>query len=540
MKSAREKKHRSVPASVSTAGRISGKILFRCLCAFLICFVISVLLTSCSETQKSSDYKDVISALESIYGSQTEKSENKTYRIVLSSECSPELYNMASGLAVKIESISGGKVGIIYDSQYSQSDYCDIIIGEVYLDKSCDFLNGLKVDDYGYDIADDCILIAGHSDEKSIAALATFCEALTNNESLLSTCKSEYVRGEYDFDRVTLNGFELSSYMIVYPEKEVYGVDVRTAAETFGRNIADICGYDLRVACENVIDISQNVIYYGYSSLNQKYKTLQSDEIQIVLSGHDICLNSNSTYGIYRASEYLCDRIKNADRNGKNGYAVISDVTLVYDNSEIICESFVSDGTWEIEDYAYIYTAAASENADIVSFGGLSDVDLYHLSLNLSRHYSIAGNSGADDVMCPVFYKQDLAECISYETLRYHGGIVAVCGFRRISDGYEYIYVNGYLEDKECEMDFVKALAQTVSEYSAGRSVIVAHNFTDVSSAAFSNMAASFEKASLYADGDAGSSSDSCTMLFVTYERLSVKKYQQPENGVLAKLDILY
>lgn len=176
------------------------------------------------------------------------------YRVVISHKCSAQLLGAANELAVKLTEKTGVRCLVVYDTQKngSEGNVTEVILGETNREEASSLLNHLKKDDYLCRVAEGSVVIGGKTDQATVAAIQRFCLELlpaATAELLLSEGGGFLYQASYPYSAVTLNGFDLNDYQIVYPNGASEGL-IRLG-NALRERIADKSGYVLKVSSQS-------------------------------------------------------------------------------------------------------------------------------------------------------------------------------------------------------------------------------------------------------------------------------------------------
>ncbi len=197
----------------------------------------------------------------------------------------------------------------------------EILIGSTNREESAEFLSGLKKDDYGYRIIGKKLVIAGHTDANTAAAVDDFIlECMSSNgagESFFTNEKAFLRRGEYTLSSLTLGGVAVNSYRIVYPYKPENNEDV--VAERIKNTIADISGYIVEVVDDREAASENEIMVGNVSHLSETLKAglpeIKSNGFYIAREGNKIWLTATDTAGFIASAKELCSGM--SPKNGE-------------------------------------------------------------------------------------------------------------------------------------------------------------------------------------------------------------------------------
>lgn len=216
------------------------------------------LLCACLTACGASDYSPSEGELERLTSALSEEEPPSAYRLIVPSDCSAELlreaYRSASAIAEKTEI----PAYVTYEDEATATSAKEawILIGRLSFAVSRELAKPLRRDDYFCRVAQSGhLVICGGSDSAVVVALTRFRDEIlpaATPSSLLHAGGGFSFEGSYDVGTVTLNGFDLREYCIVYAEDAA--AQARTVAYALRERISLLGGYCLDVCSERELN----------------------------------------------------------------------------------------------------------------------------------------------------------------------------------------------------------------------------------------------------------------------------------------------
>ena len=184
---------------------------------------------------------------------------------------------------------------------------CEILLGNCNRDETRQFMTGMKYNDYGYAMVGKKLVICGGSDEATLRALDAFMANVVKNQKgdvFFDGADILMVRGSYDIDTLTVQGNDLSQYVIVYPNRND---SAKMLAHTVRDRIAEVSGIILNV-CADKENVSEKEILIGTTNRTDCKYTAQALNEGTYLIGADdrfICARGADGMGDYYAAYAL-------------------------------------------------------------------------------------------------------------------------------------------------------------------------------------------------------------------------------------------
>ncbi|MBQ3014958.1 MAG: hypothetical protein IJD75_07490 [Clostridia bacterium] len=148
--------------------------------------------------------------------------------------------------------------------RYEETEF-EILVGATNREESQTYLSGLLWDDYGYAIVESKIVIAGHTNEGTLAAIKLFLEHIKSGDhtSVFFSNKDQYLyRYPYASDTFLLNGIDVSRAKIVVNG----GADDQKLAQALSDKSLELCGRRPEVVTDAEVTEGDPLIILGASS----------------------------------------------------------------------------------------------------------------------------------------------------------------------------------------------------------------------------------------------------------------------------------
>ena len=356
---------------------------------FALCFF-----SSCSE-DKNSGYSDLYYALSQYYDTETDEmteSESYKYTVVIPAGCGAKIFDSAVFLSENLSKNVGYEVDVKYDSDHEAgAKEIEILVGKTDREETREFLKEIRVNDYGYEFIDDALVIAAHKDEMCVQAVELFNERLVSKDIVMTSIrytKPFICESEYSIDKVKLNGFDLSEYTIVYPEK--YEMDEKEIAEKLKNKISEYCGYSLRVKSDNECTASERAISVGRTSLfdsdeKTAFSDVQKNTAYIAVGDNShIGFVSDRSYGISLAADEFLRMMINSEDDRSCELTISKTENYSYELMNIGLALFSGGEEFSgLDDYRNASNLIRNGNNDIIFFDVLSFEGLFNMQNNI-------------------------------------------------------------------------------------------------------------------------------------------------------------
>ena len=447
-----------------------------------IIFTLSVLV-ACSNGNNSDDTNfsedettehDSVGTLEPIEVISIKTEDIVKYAVVRSEDASSEVISATSDMYHKMTDIYGKEISLKDDfvvpdnPKFAIGEY-EILIGETNREESAAFLDSLRVNDYGYAVVGQKIVIAGGSDDATILAIEKFSKDIiearkASAEVLIDTSDAYLFEAEYAIDTLTLNGIDINNYTIVYKYQGTYGE--RELAQSLRSTIIDATGYRLDMISDKDASNSENEILIGKTnrSIDDLYSKSVGDN-GYYIGSNDKCvvLWGSSAFATMSAVNDFSKQI-----SGVSGIDAVLSVQekfgSIQENSQLRAMSFNAwvSGRSDARDERVVQMVL-NYMPDVIGFQETGSSWMSVLTKNLDTYYAYVGegrDGGSKGEYNPIFYRKDKFTLLDSGTKwlsatpdlvsKYDASslnrIFTYAKLKRISDGAEFIHINTHLE----------------------------------------------------------------------------------------------
>lgn len=345
------------------------------------------------------------------------------YTVVRSALADKSVTNAANAFVTALNSAYGLSKELNRDHEETE---CEILIGEADRKETQSFLADLRAGDWGYGMVGTKLIIAGKSDEGTLAALTAFTEAYLQSAAdvFFDSANAYTYLAEYSLKTVTVNGKDLKDYTIVCPETSTKGED--EAALLLRNTVLESYGYALPVVKDSRFS-GGNAIYIGaVSQITAEMQTerntalpADSSERAYYMAGSDgvLWLDANLKRGISEsvkglgatmlgATDGVCTLTVGA------GEATSFLKTSVSSMSFNISYKFVNGDATQMARAERVITLIKNYDPDTIGFQEANPDWMEYLSEQLGATYGYVGearmgNGKSNDEANPVFYKKE-------------------------------------------------------------------------------------------------------------------------------------
>ncbi len=203
-----------------------------------------VLLFTCSSCRKKNTSLDKFEQL--VLSTSASEDDGEAFAsaiyVVIPSKASFELSSRAKALAETLSEKTGIETFLKYDSEPTVDGTFELLLGYTSRLISIENLGDLRDDDYICRYDRGCIVLGGKSESATIAALERFESNIlpgASHAAIMSENAHFEVYGEYELEELTLNGYPIYEYTILYSEESC------EIAELLQRYVREKTGYTL-------------------------------------------------------------------------------------------------------------------------------------------------------------------------------------------------------------------------------------------------------------------------------------------------------
>ena len=212
------------------------------------------------------------------------------YTLVLPAEAGEALAARAKELAEAIAQKTGVPTEVIYDYETipKRNNARLILLGNTKFSLSSLYLSNLRRDDYVCVLDDTTLILGGKSDGATLAAIDRFWHEVlpyADAEILINHDRFFTVRASYEIKSVTLNGYSLAVYTLVYPSKDENAE--KLIAYALREVLADRCGFYPDIVSNKKLQNPVRMIAVGdcFNVANPETPSIRADGSLISLCG---------------------------------------------------------------------------------------------------------------------------------------------------------------------------------------------------------------------------------------------------------------
>ncbi len=198
------------------------------------------------------------------------------------------------------------------DSQPAQER--EILIGRTNRPESEEFLSGLRYNDYGYTVINNKIVIAGHTDESTMAAIQLFQTEILggadqNGHFVIQS--ASVFRDTYAHDNLLLGNTPVNGMKVVYPaQNKNFEKDF---AIRIARLLSETSGYYIPTCPDNKITVTDTdrLLLVGNTSISRMAlpSNLTASESYLASNGNTVLASGKDALGLYGAIKTLSEHI---------------------------------------------------------------------------------------------------------------------------------------------------------------------------------------------------------------------------------------
>jgi len=374
--------------------------------AIALLLLFCILLCSCQATAENS-------ALHNLQSEETEAAASKGASehdyLIIPANAGSALISRARTLAVAISERTGIPCSVYFDDE----DYLVrenarlLLVGNVRHALSQAHLHDLRRDDYLCVSEGGTLVLGGKSDTATVAAIDRFSKSLlpyVNAEILINADQHFLIRAEYALTEVTLNGFSLGDYRLVYPKNG--SLFEKSLAYRLREKIADRCGFYLNVLSDDLVQDQARVIAIGNC-----FGNVPPTESAICADGSVITLCGTSSYSLCDAAYVLLNQLFANVESTTATLSLSAPVSVADDAPSLSALAgllFERDAMSNVTAIANLSSAAQTHEPAMLPCSAVSqDLLSRHLQPSLSSYVCLSHNA-SDGRVLPFFYREDL------------------------------------------------------------------------------------------------------------------------------------
>ena len=350
-------------------------------------FMAIFLFSACSKADNS-EYDELLNQLQGEFDGQERDFDR--YIVVIPSDASAALYSATEAMTKKIEQNTETEAVLVYDYEKVAvgAEDCEILVGDTSRNESQSFLKKYRIDDFGYKYFDGKIVVGGICEESTLLAVDKFTQDVVDyadKELFMSPDKSYFYRGDYSVERITLCGFELCDYTVLYDGEIALAQEL---ALDFRNAIAESTGYYLRVKKTSEVSDGVRAICIGDTDrLPSGGGSLEENEAGIFSCPTGICIGAQNSFGYRLAVDRLLLMLCTGE--GDSCDVTIADsIDLSFTSTELsLLRVFSSSAELSVEQTVELTEKAKAGGAGIISVYGVSEATAENIRLSAGNGF---------------------------------------------------------------------------------------------------------------------------------------------------------
>ena len=248
-------------------------------------------------------------------------------------------------------------------------------------------------------------LLGGKSDAATVAAIDRFCETLlpyADAMILVNADQHFLVRATYAVEAITLDGYSLGDYRLVYPKENESRE--REIAQALREAIADRCGFYPEILADSAVSERSRIITVG-ACFGETF----ASETRFFATGSHVSLCGGSEHALAAVAQAFCDYLFPADAHGS--LAVSIETSVAVKESAPTLSAYTAllhedDPSVNLTEIVHLADSILAAEPLFVPFGTINPSALSHLQLSLPTYtaHSVLLNT---DCALPFFYRGD-------------------------------------------------------------------------------------------------------------------------------------
>ena len=374
----------------------------RALLALLLCF--TLLLCSCKIDTTG---LTPLHALENGEHEETRPPASEYDYVILPASAGDALTARAHALCEALTAQTGIPATLFFDDAIlpTRENIRFILLGNTAHALSYKHLHTLRRDDYLCTTDESALILGGKSDAATVAAIDRFCESLlpyADATILINPDQHFLVHATYDVNEISLNGFPLADYRLVYPEEN--GKGEQAVALALREAIADRCGFYLEVLPDTVVREPARVITVGAC-----FGTSGTDAAQFEAISSYVSLDGDSEYALASVAQAFCRYLLPDGTHDSLSVTLGTPIAVPLGAPSLsVFAGLLSmpDSLTNVLEMAHLVTAFRSTDTLLAPCGRMSLDTFTYLRANLPD-YAVRSLSPDPDHHLPVFYRED-------------------------------------------------------------------------------------------------------------------------------------
>lgn len=398
------------------------------------------------------------------------------YTLVLPADAGEQLAARAKELAVAITEKTSVFSEVVYDNETipKRENARLILLGYTNHSLSSLHLSALKRDDYVCTLDDTTLILGGKSDEATLAAIERFYREVlpyADAEILINNDRFFTVRETYAIESVTLNGYSLADYTLVYPSGNKKGE--KQIAYALRKAIADRCGFYPEIISGKKLENPVRMIAVG-----DCFDIENADVPSIQANGSLVSLCGGTPYELACTAEAFCNRLTPPDATDSVTLELLETVAVSCPSLECNVSPFslnVSDtpSPNDLVEITAASTAIQDHNVAVASFGAITAGLCDRLAVNLTDYTAFITDLPGTQRL-PLYYDASLVSLAGSSWLNSGAGLATAFHFTLADSALSFTLIQLYTENAE-NAETLIALALRYADAQSDPCVIVLH-----------------------------------------------------------------
>lgn len=373
--------------------------------AFLACFLLlCLLLCSCNRDLTG------LSPLHSLGNVNDEEERPPIFEydyIILPASAGETLTARAHALCEALSARTGIPATLFFDDEPlpEWENARLILLGNTAHALSYKHLHALRRDDYLCTTDKNALLLGGKSDTATIAAIDRFCAELlpyADATVLVNADQHFRVYATYDVEAISVNGFSLADYRLVYPKKNQNGE--HAIALALREAIADRCGFYLDVLPDAFVSEPSRIIAIGAC-----FGEDDVSEPQFLATDSTIMLFGSSEHAMATVAQAFYRHLFPDGTHTSLSVSITEPMPIPLGAPSL--SAFVGllhdfGATADVTEIAQLCTDLRNTGALLAPFSEMSSSSFSYLQSNLSDYACVLLSPDPHQIL-PFFYRED-------------------------------------------------------------------------------------------------------------------------------------
>ncbi len=308
----------------------------------------------------------------------------RLYRIVIPATCSASLLDAAKDLEARLEEQTGIPCEVVYDTEsvIATEKTVELLLGKCDRPLARQMLSELRCDDYLCHATEDATVLGGITESATLAALEQYYDELfvyATAQALLPSSAGFSYHAEYPITSITLNGFELFEYTIVYDDTS----NLDTLAKTLQASLHTDGGYALELCKANDFRFDRKQIYLKIDSSEAE------NGFRILSHEHGITLCAANLFGLSVALRHLSECLLTPTEGQSVRAVTETKETVPYPYHPLeIATLTLNEASSELSELITLNETVETKCPSMVFLGSMSDLQRNAMRKMLSVNYT--------------------------------------------------------------------------------------------------------------------------------------------------------